>query len=220
MGNLKAAIFDMDGVIIDSEPIHYQVNQEIYKELGIEIDDQEYNTFIGLSNTDNWTILKEKYNLQDSIEELVARQNNKNIGHLENSNQQAIAGIKHLLEELEREDIKIALASSSSYKYIKAVLSKFGISDYFSIKVSGEDMDRGKPHPDIFLETARRLGVDAQDCMVIEDSKNGVKAAKGAGMKCIGFINPNSGNQDLSLADDKVDSIDTLSVSSLKKLML
>ncbi|MEJ6950788.1 HAD family hydrolase [Natronospora cellulosivora (SeqCode)] len=219
MAKLKAVIFDMDGVIIDSEPIHYQVNQLLYKELGIKVSDEEYSTFIGVSNSDHWTILKKKYNLSDSIEELVMRQNEGNISHLQDSDEKAIPGILELLKELEENNIKIALASSSGMKYIEAVLDKFGIDAYFSVKVSGEEMDKGKPNPDIFLEAAKRLELNPEDCLVIEDSENGVKAAKKAGMRCIGHINPNSGNQDLSLADERVDSIEKLNFNVLEKIM-
>jgi len=86
--------------------------------------------------------------------------------------------------------------------------------------VSGESVDRGKPYPDIFLEAADKLEVDTANCVVIEDSKNGVKAAKSAGMKCIGFINPNSGNQDLSLADSLVDSMKKVTVNMLEALFV
>ncbi len=220
MSKLQAVIFDMDGVIIDSEPIHYKVNQKLYEELEIEVSKEEYNNFIGISNTDHWNHLKEKYNLTDSIEDLIDKQNNQNVKHLQGSDEEPILGIVQLLEDLEINNIKIGLASSSSLRYIKAVTEKFAIDDYFSIMVSGENMDRGKPHPDIFLEAADRLGVDTANCVVIEDSEHGVQAAKSAGMKCIGFINPNSGNQDLSLADSLVDSMKKVTVNMLEALFV
>ncbi|MFW5982228.1 MAG: HAD family hydrolase, partial [Halanaerobiaceae bacterium] len=215
MDNLKAVIFDMDGVIIDSEPIHYKVNQDLYRKLEIEVSDDEYSNFIGVSNRDHWNILKDKYGLKNTTEDLVKRQIDSNIQHLDKSDEEAIPGIIDLLEELRINNVKIALASSSAMRYIETVLEKFQIKDYFSVKVSGEDMDRGKPHPDIFLETARQLGLKPKDCLVIEDSENGVKAAKSAGMKCVAYINPNSGNQDLSLANIKVDSIKKLTIKEL-----
>lgn len=220
MNKLEAVIFDMDGVIIDSEPIHYKVNQKLYDELEIEVSKEEYNNFVGISNSDHWKHLKEKYNLTESIEELIANQNNQNLEHLEGSDEEPILGIVQILEELKIENIIIALASSSSLRYIKAVTEKFAIDDYFSLMVSGESVDRGKPYPDIFLETADKLEVDTANCVVIEDSKNGVKAAKSAGMKCIGFVNPNSGNQDLSFADTLVDSMKKVTIGMLKGLFV
>ncbi len=220
MSKLEAVIFDMDGVIIDSEPIHYKVNQKLYDELEIEVSEEEYNNFVGISNSDHWKYLKEKYKLNESIEELIANQNNQNLEHLEGSDEEPILGIVQILEELKIENIIIALASSSSLRYIKAVTEKFAIDDYFSLMVSGESVDRGKPYPDIFLEAADKLEVDTANCVVIEDSKNGVKAAKSAGMKCIGFVNLNSGNQDLSLADTLVDSMKKVTIGMLKGLFV
>lgn len=220
MNKLQAVIFDMDGVIIDSEPIHYAVNKKIYDDLQIEVTDDEYNDFIGISNSDHWNYLKEKYNLAEDIEELVTKQNDQNIEHLKGSEAEPIPGVVHLLEKLENEGIAIGLASSSSLRYIKAVTTKFGIDDYFSIMVSGENMDRGKPYPDIFLHAAEKLNVDVGDCVVIEDSENGVKAAVAAGMKCIGFVNPNSGNQDLSHADKLIDSLKKVTQQMLKELFV
>ncbi|MFW6022412.1 MAG: HAD family hydrolase [Halanaerobiaceae bacterium] len=220
MSELKAVIFDMDGVIIDSEPIHYEVNKKLYDELEIEIKDEEYRKFIGVSNSDHWGYLKEKHKLVESIEELVARQNSRNIGHLNNSTEEPILGVVQLIEELERQNIKIGLASSSDMRYIKAVIEKFGIDDYFQTMTSGEDMERGKPHPDIFQETASKLDEDSENCVVIEDSENGVKAALNANMKCIGYINPNSHNQDLSLAHITVDSIEKITIQMLRDLFV
>ena len=95
----------------------------------------------------------------------------------------------------------IAIASSSPRLFIEAVVEKIGIQQYFTIIVSGEEVERSKPEPDIFLKAARLLNVNPFECLVVEDSKSGTIAAKKAGMKCIGYLNLNSGEQDLSQAD-------------------
>ena len=94
------------------------------------------------------------------------------------------------------------------------VVSKFELEDYFSCILSGEEVENGKPAPDIYVETAKKLGIVPEECIVIEDSKNGVMAAKEAGMKCIGFKNINSGEQDLSKADYIVNSIVEIKIQS------
>jgi len=99
------------------------------------------------------------------------------------------------------------VASSSPKFFIETVLETLRIREYFKEILSGEEVQRGKPYPDIFLETAEMLRVNPQECVVIEDSTNGIKAALAAGMKCIGFINLNSGLQDLTSASIIVDSI-------------
>ena len=93
------------------------------------------------------------------------------------------------------------MASSSGYDLIGLILSRLGISEYFDSITSGNDVKRGKPDPDVFLLAAERIGVNPRDCFVVEDSENGVKAAKSAGMKALGYVNPTSGNQCLDMAD-------------------
>ena len=126
-----------------------------------------------------------------------------------------IPGIVELLEELRRQRIAIGLASSSPRSFIEAVLAKFKIREYFACVVSGEEMPAGKPAPDIYLEAARQLHVPPEQCVVLEDSRNGVLAAKRAGMTCIGFANPASGGQDLSAADRIVHAISEIKVGHL-----
>jgi HAD superfamily hydrolase (TIGR01509 family) len=104
----------------------------------------------------------------------------------------------------------MALASSSTQRVIDTVLEKLALVGVFDPVVSGEEVEHGKPAPDIFLRTAGLLEIPPETCLVIEDSANGVRAAKAAGMVCIGFRNPNSGAQDLSAADAIVASLDEI----------
>lgn len=217
---LEAVIWDMDGVIIDSEPAHYEVNKSVFKKLGLNISDQEYNTYIGVSNPEMWSIIKGKHKLGHSVPELVKIQLEGNLEYLRQSNEQPIPGVTHLLESLKRENIAIGLASSSPFEFIALVLKKFNIKEYFQVIISGEEIANGKPAPDIFIAAANELKAAPQKCIVIEDSKNGVKAAKSAGMKCIGFQNKNSGDQDLSEADLIVCSLEGLDITILKNLAL
>ena len=124
-----------------------------------------------------------------------------------NEKLEPVTGIPGLLAEIKDAGLKLGLASSSGRDFIEIVLTKLDILDYFDVIVSGEEVEKSKPDPDIFLKTAGNLGVNPEDCLVIEDSRHGVKAAILAGMKCIGFRNPNSGTHDLSLADAVVHSI-------------
>ena len=112
-----------------------------------------------------------------------------------------------MLEEIKTAHLPIAIASSSPKIFIEAVVEKIGIRQYFKILISGEEIERSKPEPDIFLKAALLLNVNPSECLVVEDSKSGTIAAKKAGMKCIGYQNFNSGNQDLSNADFIVNDI-------------
>jgi len=215
---LKAVIFDMDGVLIDSEPFHLIINKRIFGELGINVSFEEYQTFIGTTFEYMWSTLKEKYGLPQSVAELVHMQASGITEYLKNEKVDAIKGVIDLLSLIKKENIKIGVASSSPKEVIELVINKLGISNYFRAIVSGEDFEKGKPAPDIFLEAARLLDTKPLNCVVIEDSEKGVKAAKAAGMECVGFQNYNTGDQDLNKADLIVDEYNSLKISNLKDL--
>lgn len=204
---LKAVIFDMDGVIVDSEPMHFEVDKRVLKKCGFIANNEILYPYVGVTNPEMWKDLKEKYNFILSVEELLKFQSELKIEVLNETKMEAIDGIKELLNELKQNEIFTAVASSSPRFFIDAILEKIRITEYFTVVLSGEEVQRGKPYPDIFLKTAEMLRVNPQECVVIEDSINGVKAALSAGMKCIGFINLNSGSQDLSSASTIVDNI-------------
>ena len=138
---------------------------------------------------------------------------------VDESGLKAISGIEALLKDLKLNHFQIALASSSSYVFIDSILDKIGIRDYFDYILSGEDLANSKPAPDIFLEAAKGLGCLPHQCIVIEDSNNGVAAAKAAGMKCIGYMNRTSGNQDLTKATVVIDDFNRINAQFIEKLI-
>jgi HAD superfamily hydrolase (TIGR01509 family) len=216
---LKAVIFDMDGVIVDSEPIHIEIDKKVLKICGINADDEMLRPYIGVSNPDMWKDLKEKHDLPLSVDELIKLQNEIKIKVFSESGLKAIDGIKELLADLKHNNIISAVASSSPRFFIETVLKITGVGGFFKDILSGEEVERGKPFPDVFLRTAQMLKVAPEECIVIEDSENGVKAALAAGMKCVGFANPNSGPQDLTGASSIVDSIRELNYEFLKDIV-
>lgn len=205
----------MDGVIIDSEPLHFESDRMVMREFGVELTDEELNRYVGVANPQMWAELKDKYNINLTIDELLERQHANKLKLLKEIQLETISGIDELILDLQKKGIAIALASSSSREFIELVLKKLGIIDCFQVIVSGDDVEKGKPEPDIFLKAAELLKVAPENCIVLEDSEHGVNAAKKAGMKCIGFINPNSGNQDLSKADKIVSTLVGLEYESL-----
>ena len=215
---LKAVIFDMDGVIIDSEPFHWEVNKKIFKILGLRVSKKDYKKYIGTSNTNMWTDLKSQYHLPQSLKKLVDMQGSGNVDFLRENQFGPIEGITELLFDLKKNNIVIALASSSPSIAIHLVLKKFNFKNFFSVVVSGEDFKKSKPAPDIFLKTAKLMHALPARCVVIEDSTHGVFAARAAGMKSIGFANKNSWDQDLSQADLIVDDIRKLNVERIRAL--
>ncbi len=213
---MKAIIFDMDGVIIDSEPLHCKLEREILKELGGKITEKEHNAFIGTTDYHMWSTLKKKFNIEKSIDEIIQIKKERFIKNIHMLN--LVDNVEEFMEKLHKERYPMGLASSNNRKIVDLIVNRFKLDKYLKVIVSGEDVSQGKPHPEIFLKTAEKLGVEPSDCVVIEDAKNGVIAAKAAGMKCIGFKNSNSGDQDLSQADLIISSYDELDLDTLKRL--
>jgi HAD superfamily hydrolase (TIGR01509 family) len=212
---IKAFIFDLDGVIIDSEPLHYEADRIVFREYGVELADGELDVYVGIDARRMVTELRDKYRIKTSLDDLLTKLQCVKLDLLKTWKFDAIDGIKDLISDLINNNIAIALASSSPMKFIQLAIEKIGISEYFDIIVSGEHVDKSKPEPDIFLRAASLLKVKPSDCLVLEDSVNGVIAAKKAGMKCIAFLNPNSGNQDLSKADKVVTTLKRLEYKDL-----
>jgi len=185
------------------------------KHFGVSINKEDLEKYVGMTNPEMWRLIKAEHNIPQTVAEIIDFQLRNKIEVLKNSGIQPIAGIKDLINELHIYNIPIAIASSSPRDFIEAVLDKFGISDRFVCIVSGEEVNKGKPEPDVYLAAARLMGVEPINCVVLEDSKNGVIAAKAASMKCIGYRNFNSGNQDLSQADMIVQTINEIVVEDL-----
>ena len=205
---IKAVIFDMDGVIIDSEPLHYKVFMDYTKsKFGLTISDKEYSQFIGTTNHYMYSTLMEKYQIAGDLSALIAEYEEKCLQYLQSSStEKPIHGVDVLVKNLHQNKLKLALASSSPKKGINMVLEMFDMKQYFDVLVSGQEVANSKPAPDIFLQAAELLNIHPEECLVFEDSQNGVAAAKAAGMQCIAYYNPNSGNQDLSRADKIIES--------------
>lgn len=205
--NFKAVIFDMDGVLIDSEPIHMQIEIKLLNTFGVNISKDEMSQFIGKSNQEMWTTLIHRYNLEYSISELHQITTELKSNYFRDEMLEPIVGVVDLLKDLKENNIKIAVASSSPIEHIQIILEKLEIIQYFQEIVSGDDVEYSKPEPDIFLLAAKRLGVEPRLCMVIEDSTHGIAAAKSAGMYCVGYANPNSLNQSYDMANVVVESM-------------
>lgn len=214
---IKAVIFDMDGVLIDSEPLHLKFAMELFKTIGVEMSFQEYSKFIGTTSYHMWNKIINDYKLKYTIEELTEMERNGFYEFLSSPDMyiEPIKYIPELLKDLKENDYKIAVASSSPMRLIEFILDKLNIRKYFDSLVTGDFVERSKPEPDIFLYAAKKLEVSPEECVVIEDSHNGVLAAKKAGMKCIGYRNVNSGNQDIKEADIIIDSFGEISSKNI-----
>jgi len=197
----QALIFDMDGVLVDSEHLYKKMNLALFQELGATVSQEEYNSFIGIAANKMWGFLKERYGISETIEELKQIEKERKYQLLDQLDIQSFEGIKELLVEAQAKGFKMAIASSSPKKNIELVAQKLGFEPFFEVLLSGEEVAFGKPEPDIFLKAADLLAVPPKAALVIEDSRNGAIAAKKAGMLCVGFRSPHSGNQQLEMCD-------------------
>lgn len=209
-----AVIFDMDGVIVDSE-LHWQSLEGFFlKSLIPAWTAADQVRIIGLSLPNSYSLLKSEYGLQTDEQEFFARYHAM-ATEIYKDKAQLLPGFSHTLEYLQKRKMPLAVASSSHRSWIEIVLDKFDLHSTFQVVVSADEVDsKGKPAPDIYLYTAGRLGVRPEDCTVIEDSRNGVLSAKSAGMFCIGIRNGFNEEQDLSAADLIIEGFGQLDLAS------
>jgi len=200
--SFEAFIFDMDGVLVNSEPFYVEVEQSNFRHLGLEISEKEHQTYQGTATDRMWQLIKERHGIEHPVDELVKMTNSLVTPYFNSlEKMEPMPGVKNLIEKLKEKGIPLAVASSSYADVIEIILQKTGLKSYFDVVVSSQMAGASKPEPDIFLLTARKLSVPPEKCIVIEDSTNGIKAAKAAGMFCIAFAGPGSELQDQTQAD-------------------
>jgi len=193
----KGVIFDMDGVLIDSEPLYRRINSSLFSRFGFSLSNDEYSEFVGTSDKDMWQRLRKRYNLTESIETINTIRREKHVNFFSAADLKPMNGAIELLEYIKRNDIKLALASSTPEEIVNIVMKRTGMNEYFKIRVCGDQVERSKPEPEIFIKAIEKLGIPKEDGIIIEDSENGVKAAVRAGVKVVGFQS-DDGSQDLS----------------------
>ena len=204
----KAVIFDMDGIIVDSEPLHYEAEKKVLARLGFEFPREIHRKYIGYANEYVFwqDILRIEFGVSHNIQSLILQKKDYFLKHL--SHITLLKPAVSLLKKLKKASIPTALASASSEEFVKAILDKFSLTHFFSVIQPGDDIKNGKPAPDIFLITTKKLGIKPENCIVIEDSHNGVKAGHAAGMTVIAVPTEYTKMLDFSLADYQLESLD------------
>lgn len=209
----------MDGVIVDTEPVHHYAYFKLFEELGVEVSQEIYTSFTGNSTRNTFQKLKNLFPIEGEVENLIQRKRSLfNNAFDTKEDLYLLEGVEKLIMDLHANGMQLILASSASKVTIDRVFKRFGLSSYFSHIVSGEDFPNSKPHPAIFEYAASLSGAPKENCIVIEDSTNGVLAAKSAGIFCIGYLSKNSKLQDLSLADFVVSHFDELNFKKIEGL--
>ncbi len=196
----------MDGVIIDSEELHRKAYFETFISLGLDVTDELYKTFTGSSTLNAFQRLIAHFDLDENPEELVLNKRARYVAYFENDpTLHLVKGVEDLIQYLHKKGITLVLASSSSMGNIDRVFNRFDLNPYFTAKISGADLTQSKPHPEIFEKAALLGNTPKENCIVIEDSDNGVKAANDAGIFVFGYRNPLGDDQTLENADVVLD---------------
>lgn len=215
---LKGVIFDMDGVITDTEPVHAAAAQKVLERLGILTDLSYCYAFIGRPAIKLFEDALHRYpGINRTPEELLQESNVLLAELFAKDGHPQVPYVVSFIRHLKESGLSLAIASSSALPVILQVVEEFGIADSFTALVSGAELPAPKPAPDIFLLAAKELGLSAEECLVIEDSAVGTMAAKAAGIPCIGFVNPNSGTQDLSRAYALLESFASADAAYLRR---
>ena len=216
---VKCVIFDMDGVIVDTEPVHHFAYKQHFELLQIDVSPEMYASFTGNSTKNIYQKIKNFYNLSETVEELVQQKRFFFNDAFENKKDlQLLDGVLKLIQDLHQNRFQLILASSSAMQTIDRIFERFDLNQYFDYKVSGEDFEFSKPHPAIFLHAASLSNFQKNNCMVIEDSTNGVKAANAAEIFCVGYHSFHSKLQDLSTANFTINHFDELNAGIISKI--
>jgi beta-phosphoglucomutase len=214
----KAVLFDMDGVIVDTEPLHKKAYFQMFDHFGAKVTPELYATFAGASTKKVCQTVIDTFGLSQTADELIQVKRNVFKELFYNDTEfDLIPGVRQLIEHYDEKGIKMVLASSASQVTIDMVFEKFELEKYFIGKISGADLQASKPHPEIFLLAAQMANEPVENCMVIEDSTNGITAAHRAGIFCAGFKSGHTHLQDYSLANLLVTDFQELEVEKLQK---
>ncbi|MBG6110045.1 HAD superfamily hydrolase (TIGR01509 family) [Flavobacterium sp. CG_23.5] len=216
---IQTVIFDMDGVIVDTEPVHRYAYFKQFDELNIAVTEEMYTSFTGFSTRNTFQTLKEAFQLNHNVEDLIQRKRNIfNDAFDSKEDLELLEGVENLIKGLHENGMQLILASSASKVTIERVFRRFKLHQYFTHVVSGEDFPKSKPHPAIFEHAASLSIAPKENCIVIEDSTNGVKAAKAAGIFCVGYNSIHSKDQDLSEADVVINHFNELGLDEVNNI--
>lgn len=209
----------MDGVIVDTEPVHHYAYNQHFKQLNIDVSPEMYATFTGNSTKNIFERLKVQFNLSDDVPTLVETKRNLfNEAFDSKEDLYLLDGVEDLIKDLHQNGMQLVLASSSATVTINKIFNRFGLHQYFTHIVSGEDFPKSKPHPAIFQHAALLAETPPENCIVIEDSTNGIKAAKAAGIYCIGYDSFHSKMQDYSMADRVISNFVDLNFETIQTI--
>ena len=216
---LRAVIFDMDGVIVNSEPLHHKAYKKMFAEFKLNVSNNLYESFTGQSTSSICKQLCEIFNLKESSNDLVvSKRKHFKIIFENDSSFQMIDGALELIKNYFNNNLTLVLASSASMINIDRIFKKFDLNKFFKAKISGADLKESKPNPEIFIKAAKMTGFKKEECIVIEDSTNGIIAAKSAGIYCVGYNSHNSKNQNYDNANLVINELGEIKFNKISNL--
>lgn len=177
-------VFDMDGVLADSEPVYYAAINDVLRPLGKEMSPELQRSLLGFGVAETWSALADALSLEGSTDELVAEYD-RTLCRLLSEIRDPLPGVRELVAALQKRGTRYGLASSSWPGWIEALLTGIGLAESFPVRVSASMVENPKPAPDIYLLAAERVGVAPERCIAIEDTATGLKAARAAGMLAV-----------------------------------
>ncbi len=210
---IKAVIFDMDGVVVDTAQLNFLADSKVLGSVGLNISKEEYIKHTGKPGRQIYDEILKQHKIAADLEALAAKREDHIKNAMRELNLKPNPGFHEFVAKLKANNYAIALASSSSKTKVQNVLSFLKLEDTFATVVTGSDVAKSKPAPDIYLETAGRLRLKPGECAVIEDSESGILAAKNAGMMCIALLTEHTKDQNTSIADKIVDGFKSISIS-------
>lgn len=213
----SAVIFDMDGLLVDTEPMHGESYARTFAEYGLELGLEEYRQAVTIGKMGARELYLAIGGNESKWHE-VSVIKAKEFGRIFENNGYLMPGVLNLLESLKQANIPAAIATSAGRRSLGIVMDKFNLVPYFDHLVTWNDVEAQKPDPDVFIEAARRIGVRNEDCVALEDSPRGVLAAYRAGMKCIAVPTSSSADGDFSLATLVVNSLEEVTIDRLRQL--
>jgi HAD superfamily hydrolase (TIGR01509 family) len=199
---LKAILFDLDGTLIDSEHFYLDSWNEILTEAGAQLTFDDWNSnYMGTTVHANAQKLKEKYNIPDPIDELIARRRQLTINRFKTTDVGLMPFVRENLEYYQTKGLKMAVATSSQREDVDAIFERNGLAPFFEFIITRNDVANGKPHPESYLRCVEQLGVQKHECVVFEDTYTGVTAAKAAGLTCYAIQSNIAEHPKLTAAD-------------------
>ncbi len=216
---IAAVVFDLDGVIVDTEQVWDDVRARLTADWGGTYTAEAQRAMMGMSSTEWSRYMHDELGLTQSPEEIDAEVVRRMLARYREA-LPLVDGAVAAVERLHRGGLALAVASSSNRPLIDAVIEIAGMRPYFTVTVSSEEVPRGKPSPDVYLEATRRLGIGPELCAAVEDSANGIRAARAAGMRVIAYPNPHypPSPEALALAGLTLSSLADLTVGAVSGL--